>query len=117
MLRRLASVRRRVDRLATEARVAGCAGHHRRVRVVDVFGDDPTPPWPEAERGGRCACGAKLVSCPSGSRNKLRGLGAHGALCEASDARQDVIGGFGPDERLGIRVMRVDEVANGCFQL
>jgi hypothetical protein len=58
-----------------------------------------------------------LVSCPSGSRNKWRGLGFQRALCEASDARQDLIGRFGPDEWLGVIVMRVDEVLNGRFEL
>ncbi len=60
MLRRLSNVRRRVEQLATQAGSGRCDGNHRRHRVVNVFGDDPIPPWPERERGGRCACGAEL---------------------------------------------------------
>ncbi len=60
MLRRLSNVRRRVEQLATQARSGRCEGHHRRHRVVTVFDDDPTPPWPEREQGERCACGAEL---------------------------------------------------------
>ena len=29
-------------------------------RVVHVYGNDPTPPWPEEDIGKRCACGAEL---------------------------------------------------------
>jgi len=57
------------------------------------------------------------VSCPRGSRNKLCGLGGHRALSEARNACEDLIGGFGPDERFGIGVMRVDEFLNRRFQL
>jgi hypothetical protein len=35
--------------------------------------------------------------------------GVQCALCEASDAGQDLIGRLGPDERLGVHTMRVDE--------
>ena len=37
-----------------------CPGDHRVQRVVHVYGHEPTPPWPEEEKGGRCACGAEL---------------------------------------------------------
>ncbi len=60
MLKRLSNVRRRVEQLATHAASERCDGHHRRHRVVEVYGDDPLPPWPELEHGGRCACGAEL---------------------------------------------------------
>ena len=59
-MRPLSVIRRRVDRLATQARSGRCKGDHRRHRVVDVFGDDPTPPWPEQEQGERCATSATL---------------------------------------------------------
>ena len=59
MLRRLSNVRRRVEQLATQAGSGRCDGNHRRHRVVTVFGNDPTPPWPE-EKGERCVCGAEL---------------------------------------------------------
>ena len=101
---------------ASLARAVRRAGH----RVVEVNRGDRRTRRAAGKSDtidAEVAARSVLVSCPSGSRNKLRGLGAHGALCEASDARQDVIGGFGPDERLGIRVMRVDEVVNGRFQL
>ena len=51
MLRPLSVIRRRVDRLATQAASAGCLGDHQRYR---------TPPWPEADAGGRCVCGTAL---------------------------------------------------------
>ena len=46
-----------------------------------------------------------------GSRNKLHGLCVQRALFKASDARQDLVGGFGPHERLRILVVGgVDEL-------
>ncbi len=60
MLRGLSHVRRRVEQLATQAGSGRCNGYHRLHRVVHVFNDDPTPPWPEEEKGERCACGAEL---------------------------------------------------------
>ena len=60
MLRPLANVRRRVEQLATQTGSGRCEGHHRRTRFIDVVGDEPMPPWPEAERGAPCACGAAL---------------------------------------------------------
>ena len=60
MLRPLSNVRRKVEQLATEARSGRCGGHHRRMRVVDVFNDDPLPPWPERDKGGHCICGVEL---------------------------------------------------------
>ena len=59
MLRPLANARRKVEQLATEARSGRCDGNHRRYQVVE-FADDPLAPWPECDRGGRCACGAGL---------------------------------------------------------
>ncbi len=56
----LSAIKRRVDRLAAQAATAECGGNHRRTRFVTVYGDDPVPPWPEREQGGRCACGAEL---------------------------------------------------------
>jgi hypothetical protein len=38
-------------------------------------------------------------------------------LCEASDARQDLIGRLAPHERLWVGVMRIDELANRRFEL
>ncbi len=60
MLRPLSVIRRRVERLATQARTGGCDGHHRRHRWVTVSGSEPVPAWPEREQGERCACGAEL---------------------------------------------------------
>ncbi len=60
MLRRLSAIKRRVDHLARETRMARCSDNHDRYRVVDVWGDEPTPAWPEAVAGGRCVCGADL---------------------------------------------------------
>ena len=60
MLRPLSVIRRRVDRLATQARTGSCDGHHRRHRWVTVSGSEPVPAWPEQEQGERCACGAEL---------------------------------------------------------
>ena len=60
MLRPLSTIRRRVDRLATQAASARCAGNHQRTRIVTVYNDDPTPPWPEADAGGLCARGTPL---------------------------------------------------------
>ncbi len=47
----------------------------------------------------------------------LRGLYLDGALRESRNARQDLIGGLGPHERLRIRLMRLDECLNGGLQL
>ena len=60
MLRPLSSIRRRVEQLATQGGSGRCDGNHRRHRVVHVQGVEATPVWPEAEDGGRCACGAAL---------------------------------------------------------
>jgi len=60
MLRRLSVIRRRVEQLATQSGSGRCDAYHRRHRVVNVFGDDPTTPWPERDQGERCACGAAL---------------------------------------------------------
>ena len=57
MLRGLSNVRRRVEQLAGSGR---CGGNHQIHRIVHVFNDDPTPPWPERDEGGRCACGTEL---------------------------------------------------------
>ena len=57
MLRGLSNVRRRVEQPAGSGR---CSGDHRIHRIVHVRNDDPTPPWPERDKGGRCACGAEL---------------------------------------------------------
>src|SRR5207253_738473 len=57
---------------------------------------------------------------PHGSRNKwrdCRGLKVECALSESRDAREDLISGLGPGERLEIRMMCVDEVANSRFAL
>ena len=60
MLRGLSNVKRRVEQLATQAGSGRCNGEHRRHRIVHVSNDDTTPPWPEEDRGRRCACGAEL---------------------------------------------------------
>ena len=59
MLGKLSNVRRRVEQLATQAGLGRCDGRHKRGRVVHVYNDEPTPPWPE-EIGKRCACGAEI---------------------------------------------------------
>lgn len=38
-------------------------------------------------------------------------------LGEASDGGEDLIGGFGPHKRLGVRVLRIDEFADRGFEL
>ncbi len=60
MLGKLSNVRRRVEQLATQAGLGRCDGRHQRGRVVHVYHDDPTPPWPEDVVEKRCACGAEL---------------------------------------------------------
>src|SRR5215204_1990547 len=40
-----------------------------------------------------------------------------GALCESRDAGQNLVGSLGPDERLRILLMRIDEGLNRCFEL
>ncbi len=61
MLRKLSNEQRRVEQLATQVGLGRCSGHHRRHRVVNVYDDDPTPPWPEEELvERRCACGAEI---------------------------------------------------------
>ena len=60
MLRGLSNVRRRVEQLATQAGSGRCNGYYRRHRVVHVSNDDPTPPWPDGDTGGRCVCGAEM---------------------------------------------------------
>ena len=60
MLRPLSVIRRRVEKLATQARTERCGGHHRRHRWVTVSGSDRVPAWPPQEHGGRCGCGAEL---------------------------------------------------------
>jgi hypothetical protein len=47
----------------------------------------------------------------------LRGLYLDGALREPRNARQNLIGGLGPHEGLGIRLMRLDECLNRGLQL
>jgi hypothetical protein len=39
------------------------------------------------------------------------------SLGETSHGREDLIGALGPHEWFGIRVMRIDELANGGFEL
>jgi hypothetical protein len=42
----------------------------------------------------------------------LRGPRVGGPLGKASDARQDLIGALGPDKRLRVGLMRIDEALN-----
>ncbi len=60
MLRPLSSIRRKVEQLAASATLARGGGYHRRHRSVIVRGDEPVPPWPEAESDERCICGSKF---------------------------------------------------------
>ena len=60
MLRPLSSIRRKVDQLAAHATLARCGGNHRRHRSSIVHGDEPVPPWPEAESGERRSYGSTL---------------------------------------------------------
>src|SRR6266446_10162024 len=47
----------------------------------------------------------------------IRGaMDIEGALCEASDAGEDLVRGLGPNERLGLRVVDVDELADGLLE-
>ena len=60
MLRPLANIRQKAEQLAASATLARCGCYHRRHRSVVVHGDEPVPPWPEAESGERCSCGSQL---------------------------------------------------------
>lgn len=60
MLRKLSRERRKVEQLATLARLGQCSEQHRRTQIVFEFRDDPVPEWPEAGADERCACGATL---------------------------------------------------------
>ena len=52
---------RRDEPLVTLPGSGPCNGYHRVQRIVHVYGDDPTPPWPEEDTlCERCACGAEL---------------------------------------------------------
>ena len=46
-----------------------------------------------------------------------RGVRVNGPLSESGDAGQDLIGTFRPNERFPIRLMRLDELLNGRFEL
>ena len=52
-----------------------------------------------------------LVSCFRSSSD------LQGALAEALDGGEDVVGGFGPAEGLGMGIVRVDEGADVVFEL
>ena len=60
MLQKLSGVRRRVERLATEARSEGCGGDHQRLKIVFLDAGESAPAWPEAGAEKHCACGAEL---------------------------------------------------------
>src|SRR5881296_2398749 len=47
----------------------------------------------------------------------LRGLEVERALRESRDARQNLVGGLRPHERLGILLMRVDKLLDGGLEL
>ena len=53
-------IRRRVEKLATDVRLARCGGSHTRHKISHIHGDEPVPVWPEAASGERCACGRTL---------------------------------------------------------
>ncbi len=59
----------------------------------------------------------RLVSCPSGSRHKFGGMIIGRPLGKAGDAREDLVGGLGPDEGGRGGVVRVDEGADRRLQL
>jgi hypothetical protein len=48
---------------------------------------------------------------------KWRGVKVECPLGKASDPLENLIGGLGPDERLRIRMMRINALANGGLQL
>ena len=56
----LSGIRARVDRLAATVN-SECDGHHVRIQVSDVIGNDPVPAWPAAGAPTHCRCGAALV--------------------------------------------------------
>src|SRR5437870_13113182 len=85
-----------IARLVAEGGVHGLAAR---------WSDLPSPQWRE-----------RLVSRPSGSRHKFSRVIIDGPLSKPGDARQDLVGGLGPDERLRISIMRVDERADGGLQ-
>jgi hypothetical protein len=43
-------------------------------------------------------------------------MARHRSLSEAGNAREDLIGTLRPDERLAVRVVRVDELADGGLE-
>ncbi len=51
---------RRDEPLVTLPGSGPCNGYHRVQRIVHVRDDDPTPPWPDGDTGGRCVCGAEM---------------------------------------------------------
>src|SRR5215203_742340 len=57
-----------------------------------------------------------LVSCNSDSLNKSAYMSCGRALGEARDARQDLVGAFGPHERRGLLVADVDEFPDSTLE-
>src|SRR5437899_2654566 len=63
---------------------------------------------------------AVWTSVLGGSRDRWRGLRGpkvQRALREAGNGREDLISGFGPHEGFEIRMLSVDELPNGGFEL
>ena len=57
-----------------------------------------------------------LVSCNSDSRDKSVGMGRVRSLGEPSNARENLVGGFGPHEGLGVLVMALEKRPDRTFQ-
>jgi len=57
------------------------------------------------------------VCCNSDSHNKSLRVGCDSPLSKPRDAREDLVRGLRPDERLGFPIVDVEEVANGSLEL
>ncbi len=56
-----------------------------------------------------------LVSCNSDSHNKSLRVSGDSPLSKPRDAREDLVRGLRPDERLGFLIVDVEEIANGAL--
>ena len=57
----LGGIRSRVQRLSEDMRRTACDGHHTRVIMSFVHGDEPDPPEPDQETALVCECGEPLT--------------------------------------------------------
>jgi hypothetical protein len=55
--------------------------------------------------------------CPDSEVRFILGVGRKSAMAEPLDAGQDVVGGLGPAERLGVGIGGLDVDFDRCFEL